>query len=97
MQWNIDTLKRDRTSAKLLQPALAEALEVHFRLFKTGKRSYVYPNVCFSALDKLFRETSNLNVLSREEYDKVVKPSNSSTELNRKLTDIIQSKAYMAD
>ena len=98
MQWNKDTLKEARTSAKLSQPALAEALGVHFRTVQNWEKGATsIPTSVSLALDKLFGESQNQDVVSREEYDKVVEALNSATELNRKLTDIIQSGSYMVD
>lgn len=97
MQWNKDTLKEARTSAKLSQPALAEALGVHFRTVQNWEKGVTsIPTSVSLALDKIFSETQDF--VSREEYDKVVSALNSTTEaltsateLNKKLTDIIQS------
>jgi transcriptional regulator with XRE-family HTH domain len=98
MQWNKDTLKEARTSAKLSQPALAEALGVHFRTVQNWEKGATsIPTSVSLALDKLFGESQNQDVVSREEYNKVVEALNSATELNRKLTDIIQSGSYMVD
>lgn len=98
MQWNKDTLKEARTSAKLSQPALAEALGVHFRTVQNWEKGATsIPTSVSFALDKLFGETQSQDVVSREEYNKVVEALNSATELNRKLTDIIQSGSYMVD
>lgn len=98
MQWNKDTLKEARTSAKLSQPALAEALGVHFRTVQNWEKGATsIPTSVSLALDKLFGESQNQGVVSREEYNKVVEALNSATELNRKLTDIIQSGSYMVD
>ena len=98
MQWNKDSLKEARTSAKLSQPALAEALGVHFRTVQNWEKGATsIPTSVSLALDKLFGESQNQDVVSREEYNKVVEALNSATELNRKLTDIIQSGSYMVD
>jgi transcriptional regulator with XRE-family HTH domain len=96
MQWNKDTLKEVRTSAKLSQPALAEALGVHFRTVQNWEKGATpIPTSVSLALDKLFGESQD--VVSREEYDKVVAALESATELNKKLTDIIQSGAQIRD
>lgn len=96
MQWNKDTLKEARTSAKLSQPALAEALGVHFRTVQNWEKGATpIPTSVSLALDKLFGESQD--VVSREEYDKVVAALESATELNKKLTDIIQSGAQIRD
>ena len=92
MQWNKDTLKEARISAKLSQPALAEALGVHFRTVQNWEKGATPIPVSVSlALDKLFRDTQGQDVVSREEYNKVVEALNSATELNRKLTGLLQS------
>ncbi len=97
MQWNKETLKKFRTSSKLSQPALAEALGVHFRTVQNWEKGVTPIPISVSlALDKLFGDTHDF--VSREEYNKVVSALNSTTEaltsateLNKKLTDIIQS------
>lgn len=97
MQWSKDTLKEARTSAKLSQPALAETLGVHFRTVQNWEKGATPIPISVSlALDKLFGESQEF--VSREEYEKVVSALNSTTEaltsateLNKKLTDIIQS------
>ena len=91
MQWNKDTLKEARTSAKLSQPALAVALGVHFRTVQNWEKGATPIPISVSlALDKLFGETQEY--VPKEEYDKVVAALESATELNKRLTDIIQSK-----
>ena len=91
MQWNKDTLKEARTSAKLSQPALADALGVHFRTVQNWEKGVTsIPTSVSLALDKLFGETQEY--VPKEEYDKVVAALESATELNKRLTDIIQSK-----
>ena len=92
MQWNKDTLKETRLKAGLSQTALAEALGVHFRTVQNWEKGATpIPTSVSLALDKLFGETQNQDVVSREEYNKVVEALNSATELNRKLTDLLQS------
>ena len=96
MQWNKDTLKEARTSAKLSQPALAEALGVHFRTVQNWEKGVTsIPTSVSLALDKLFSETQDF--VSREEYNKVVEALNSATELNKKLSSIIQNSAQAAE
>lgn len=96
MQWNKDTLKKARASAKLSQPALAEALGVHFRTVQNWEKGATpIPTSVSLALDKLFGETQGF--VSREEYNKVVAALESATELNKKLTDIIQSGVQSKD
>ena len=91
MQWNKETLREARTSAKLSQPALAEALGVHFRTVQNWEKGVTsIPTSVSLALDKLFGETQEY--VPKEEYDKVVAALESATELNKRLTDIIQSK-----
>lgn len=97
MRWNKDILKEARISAKLSQPALAKALGVHFRTVQNWEKGVTsIPTSVSLALDKLFGETQDF--VPREEYEKVVSALNSTTEaltsateLNKKLTDIIQS------
>lgn len=90
MQWTKDTLKESRTAAKLSQPALAESLGVHFRTVQNWEKGTTpIPASVLPALEKLFGETRD--VVPREEYDKVVSALNSATELNKKLTDLLQS------
>ena len=90
MQWNKDTLKEARTSAKLSQSALAEVLGVHFRTVQNWEKGVTsIPTSVSLALDKLFGGIQGF--VPKEEYDKVVSALNSATELNKKLTDIIQS------
>lgn len=90
MQWNKDTLKEYRTNSKLSQQALADEIGVHFRTVQNWEKGTTpIPTSVIPALDKLF--TSSQDVVPREEYDKVVAALNSATELNKKLTDIIQS------
>lgn len=96
MQWNKDTLKEARTSAKLSQPALAEALGVHFRTVQNWEKGVTsIPTSVSLALDKLFSETQDF--VSREEYNKVVEALNSATELNKKLSSIIQNSVQAAE
>ena len=96
MQWNKDTLKEVRTLAKLSQPELAEILGVHFRTIQNWEKGVTSISTSVSlALDKLFSETQD--IVSREEYNKVVEALNSATELNRKLTNIIQSGSHIVD
>ena len=96
MQWNKETLREARISAKLSQPALAEALGVHFRTvqnWEKGKTSI--PISVLPALDKLFGIPQD--VVPRAEYDKVVSALNSATELNKKLTDLLQSNLQVSE
>lgn len=96
MQWNKDTLKEARTSAKLSQPALAEALGVHFRTVQNWERGKTsIPISVLPALDKLLGVAQD--VVPREEYDKVVSALNSATELNKKLTDLLQSNIQVLE
>lgn len=97
MQWNKDTLRETRLKVGLSQTALAEALGVHFRTVQNWEKGVTsIPTSVSLALDKLFGETQDF--VPREEYEKVVSALNSTTEaltsateLNKKLTDIIQS------
>jgi transcriptional regulator with XRE-family HTH domain len=90
MQWNKDTLRETRLKVGLSQTALAEGLGVHFRTVQNWEKGATpIPVSVIPALDKLLGDTTE--VVSREEYNKVVEALNSATELNRKLSDIIQS------
>ena len=88
MEWNKDTLKEERTKAKLSQAELAKALGVHWRTVQNWEKGTSIPTSVIPALDKLFN--SSPDVVPREEYDRVVSALNSATELNKKLSDIIQ-------
>ena len=89
MNWTKDTLKETRTRAKLSQVALAELLGVHWRTIQNWEKGAVIPQASLLALDKIFEETEGS--VPREEYNKVLAALNSATELNKRLTDIIQS------
>lgn len=90
MQWNKDTLKAARVLAKLSQPALAEALGVHFRTVQNWEKGVTPIPVSVSlALERMFGESQD--VVPRTEYDKVVEALTSATELNKKLTDLLNS------
>ena len=90
MEWTKDNLKEERTKAKLSQTALADELGVHFRTIQNWEKGTTpIPASVLPALDKLFGEAQD--VVPREEYDKVVSALNSATELNKKLTDLLQS------
>lgn len=98
MQWNKDTLKEARTSAKLSQPALAEALGVHFRTVQNWEKGATpIPTSVSLALDRLLGETQNQDMVSREEYDKVVEALNSATELNKQLSHLLQISKTLSD
>ena len=88
MEWNKDTLKEERTKAKISQAELAKALGVHWRTVQNWEKGTSIPTSVIPALDKLFN--SSPDVVPREEYDRVVSALNSATELNKKLSDIIQ-------
>ena len=90
MEWTKDSLKEERTKAKLSQTALADELGVHFRTVQNWEKGATpIPASVLPALDKLFGETQD--VVPREAYDKVVSALNSATELNKKLSDLLQS------
>lgn len=89
MEWNKDTLKEERTKTKISQAELAKALGVHWRTVQNWEKGTSIPTSVIPALDKLFN--SSPDVVPREEYDKVVSALNSATELNKKLTDLLQS------
>ena len=96
MEWTKDILKEERTKAKLSQTTLADELGVHFRTVQNWEKGTTpIPASVLPALDKLFGEAQD--VVPREEYNKVVAALNSATELNKKLTDIIQSSIHIND
>lgn len=96
MEWTKDSLKEERTKAKLSQTALADEVGVHFRTVQNWKKGTTpIPASVLPALDKLFGEAQD--VVPREGYNKVVAALNSATELNKKLTDIIQSSIQIND
>lgn len=91
MQWNKDTLKEARLKAKLSQSALADELGVHFRTVQNWEKGTTsIPTSVQLALDKLMGTNENSDFVPREENNRVVAALDASTELNRKLTDIIQ-------
>ena len=90
MQWNKELFKEARIKAKLSQQALADEIGVHFRTVQNWEKGITpIPISVTPALDKLLGDAQD--VVSREEYNKVVAALDSATELNKKLTDIIQS------
>ena len=90
MIWTKNTLKDARTKARLSQSALAEEIGVHFRTVQNWEKGTTsIPTSVIPALDKLLGDAQD--VVPREEYNKVVEALNSATELNKRLTDIIQS------
>lgn len=90
MRWDKDTLKEIRLKAGLSQTALAESLGVHFRTVQNWEKGATpIPVSVIPAFDKLLGGSTE--VVSIEEYNRVVEALNSATELNRKLIDIIQS------
>lgn len=96
MEWTKDNLKEERTKAKLSQTSLADELGVHFRTVQNWEKGTTpIPALVFPTLDKLFGKAQD--VVPREEYNKVVAALNSATELNKKLTDIIQSSIQIND
>lgn len=91
MQWNKDVLKEARLKTKLSQTALAEKLGIHFRTVQNWEKGVTsIPTSVHMSLDKIFGE-SNSDYVPREEYNRVLAALDASTELNKKLTDIIQS------
>lgn len=96
MEWTKDNLKAERTKAKFSQTALADELGVHYRTVQNWEKGTTpIPASVLPALDKLLGEAQD--VVPREEYNKVVAALNSATELNKKLTDIIQSSIQIND
>lgn len=95
MNWTKDTLKETRTKAGLSQTSLAEMLGVHWRTIQNWEKGAVIPQASVLALDKVFADRQDF--VPREDYNKVVAALNSATELNRKLTDIIQSGIHQVE
>lgn len=96
MEWTKDKLKEERTKAKHSQTALADELGVHFRTVQNWEKGTTpIPASVLPALDKTFGEDQD--VVPREEYNKVVAALNSATELNKKLTDLLQSSLQTQD
>ena len=92
MQWNKETLKEARAKAKLSQTALAGELGVHFRTVQNWENGVTsIPITVHPALDKILCVQNTEDYVPREEYNRVVAALDASTELNKKLTDIIQS------
>ena len=93
MQWDKQTLRETRIKAGLSQAALAESLGVHFRTVQNWEKGATsIPTSVSLALDKVFGTAQDF--VPREEYDKVLAALNSATDLNKKLTDIIQSSLH---
>ena len=93
MEWNKDTLRKARTLAKFSQQALANELGVHWRTIQNWESGVTpIPTSALASIDMLLG--TNTNVISIEEYNKVVEALNSATELNKKLTEIIQSSLH---
>lgn len=96
MQCTKYTLKESRTAVKISQLASAESLEVHLKTVQNRLKGTIPISItALPALDKLFGEAQN--VVLKEEYNKVVTALDSTTELNKKLTDIIQSSIQIID
>ena len=92
MQWTKETLRESRVNAKLSQTSLANELGVHFRTVQNWEKGITtIPTSVYLALDKILNKPNSSDYVSREEYNRVVAALDASTELNKKLTDIIQS------
>jgi transcriptional regulator with XRE-family HTH domain len=92
MTWNKDSLKDARIKAKMSQTSLAEAIGIHFRTVQNWEKGITpIPNSAIPALDKLFYKAQPEEYVTKEKYDKVVAALESATDLNKRLTDIIQS------
>lgn len=92
MQWNKESLREARVKAKLSQTALASELGVHFRTVQNWEKGITpIPTTVNPALDKILCASDTYDYVSREEYNRVVAALDVSTELNKKLTSIIQS------
>ena len=89
MDWTKETIKESRIKAKLSQKDLASKIGVHWRTIQNWEKGAVIPQASLLALDRVFGEMQDY--VPREEYNKVVAALDSATELNKKLTDIIQA------
>lgn len=92
MDWTKETLKESRVKAKMSQKALADILGVHWRTIQNWEKGAVIPQASLLALDRVLGEMQDYVPI--EEYNKVVAALDSATELNKKLTDIIQSASH---
>ena len=92
MDWTKETLKESRVKAKMSQKALADILGVHWRTIQNWEKGAVIPQASLLALDRVLGEMQDY--VPREEYNKVVAALDSATELNKKLSDIIQSSSH---
>ena len=79
MEWTKDTLKEKRTAAKISQTALAKMLGVHWRTVQNWEKGTSIPASVIPYLDKLLE--SGQDVVSREEYNKVVAALDSATDI----------------
>lgn len=92
MKWNKDTLREARLKLKLSQTALADELGVHFRTVQNWEKGTTsIPSTVHLALEKLFCEKDQNEYVPREEYNRVLAALDSATELNKKLSDLLQS------
>lgn len=93
MHWTKERLKEARRSAKLSQSAIASELGIHFRTVQNWEKGLTpIPTSALPALDLLFDKSDDM--VTKEEYNKIVDALNSANELNRKLLNIIQSNKF---
>ena len=93
MKWDKETFKEARIAAKFSQQTLANKLGVHWRTIQNWEKGITsIPTSAIALIDKVFGY--NNDMVSIEEYNKVVEALNSATELNKKLTDLLQSNTY---
>lgn len=95
MEWTKDALKQARSKAKLSQAALAKELGVHWRTVQNWEKGTTIPAYILPTLEKII--DSEQDYVPREEYNKVLEALESATELNRKLTGIIQSSIQSSE
>lgn len=87
-------LRGARLKAKPSQTALASELGVHSRTVQNWEKGITpIPITANPAIDKTLSDSDTSDYVSREEYNRIVAALDASTELNKKLTDIIQSGA----
>lgn len=89
MNLDKDTHKNTRTKAGFSQATLADVVGVHWRTIQNWGKGAVIPQASILALDKVFGETNDY--VPREEYDTIVSALTYATELNKRLTNNINS------
>lgn len=92
MQWNKETLREVRLKAAISNRFSKRIGSTLFRTLQNWEKGITpIPITVNPALDKKLGVSDNPDYVSREEYNRVVAALDVSTELNKKLTDVIQS------